>query len=82
MQDGLSEYDANKKALEFISNDIPKIIKKGTIIDENGVKTIWYKENEEYYLVGLSKGFHGKGDNVWIITVYKKTKGRIPDETK
>ena len=31
-------------------------------------------------MVGLSKGFNGTGDNLWVITSYKKTTGKIPDE--
>ncbi len=54
----------------------------GKVISENGVDTIWLKKNDEYYLVGLSKGYNGVGDNKWVITSYKKTKGKIPDEIK
>ena len=32
--------------------------------------------------MGISKGFNKKGDNNWVITSYKKTKGKIPDEIK
>ncbi len=58
---------------EKLINGLNEIIKNGKIINENGVDTIWYKKDNDYYLIGLSKGFYNKGDNNWIITVYEKT---------
>lgn len=58
------------------------IVENGKVISENDVDTIWLKKNDEYYLVGLSKGYNGVGDNKWVITSYKKTKGKIPDEKR
>ena len=65
-----------------IIKGISEIVENGKLITENGVNTLWYKKGDEYYLVGISKGFNNKGENNWIITSYKKTKGRIPDEIK
>ena len=52
-------------------NAMSEIIDKGKVITQNGVSTIWYKKDENIYKLGISKGFHKKGDNNWIITSYK-----------
>ncbi|WP_275051155.1 PBECR2 nuclease fold domain-containing protein, partial [Helicobacter bilis] len=52
-------------------NAMSEIIDKGKVITQNGVSTIWYKKDEDIYKLGISKGFHKKGDNNWIITSYK-----------
>ncbi|WP_443667621.1 ADP-ribosyltransferase-containing protein, partial [Helicobacter bilis] len=54
-----------------IAKEIDKIIQNGKVITQNGVSTIWYKKDENIYKLGISKGFHKKGDNNWIITSYK-----------
>ena len=46
-----------------IINGLSEIIENGTVLDAQGVKTIWYKKDNAYYAVGLSKGWYGKGDN-------------------
>ena len=61
-------------------NALSEIVKDGKVINEKGVPTIWHKKGDEWYLVGLSKGFGGNGKNLWIVTSYKKTKGKMPDE--
>ncbi|WP_219350128.1 DEAD/DEAH box helicase family protein [Helicobacter sp. 11S02596-1] len=48
-------------------NKIPEIIKKGKLLKDNGIYTIYDKD----YRVGLSKGWNNKGDNHWIISSYK-----------
>ncbi|WP_281650997.1 hypothetical protein [Helicobacter bilis] len=73
---------AGNNPYEKMSNAINEIIQNGKLLTENGVNTLWYKNGDEYYLVGISKGFNKKGDNNWVITSYKKTKGKIPDEIK
>ncbi|WP_275896772.1 PBECR2 nuclease fold domain-containing protein, partial [Helicobacter suis] len=66
-----------------LANALEEIVQKGNLItDQAGIKTIWLKHEDEYYLVGLSKGWKGEGDNRWIITSYKKTHGEIPEEVK
>ena len=51
---------------------IGEIIKDGDChIDNNGIATISHKD----YKVGLSKGWHGKYKNHWIVTAYKKQRG-------
>ncbi|MDL0089945.1 hypothetical protein NYG85_11315, partial [Campylobacter sp. PS10] len=65
-----------------VAKGLNKIVEYGEVVSKNGVKTIWHKHGDDYFLVGLSKGFNGKGENEWIITSYKKTKGAIPDEVK
>ena len=57
-----------------IINGLSEIIENGKVLDAQGVKTIWYKKDNDYYAVGLSKGWYGKGDNQWVITGYKKDK--------
>ena len=52
-------------------NAMSEIIQNGKVITQNGVSTIWYKKDENIYKLGISKGFHKKGDNNWIITSYK-----------
>ncbi|MBT0755562.1 putative barnase/colicin E5 family endoribonuclease, partial [Campylobacter upsaliensis] len=80
----LSDFEnfEGKDEAEKMVNALNEIIEKGKIITENGINTLWLKKGDEYYLVGLSKGWNGKGENEWIITSYKKTKGKIPDELK
>ena len=63
---------AGNNPYEKMSNAINEIIQNGKLLTENGVNTLWYKNGNEYYLVGISKGFNKKGDNNWIITSYKK----------
>ena len=85
---GFSKEEAEEMALDFIENKIPEIIIDGNIVENSGVYTIILKQNNSEFRVGLSKGFHGRGDNVLIITSYKKktntlahrisTKLRIP----
>ena len=55
-----------------LANGLSEIIENGKVVGENGVNTIWYKRGDDYYLVGLSKGFNGIGENEWIITSYEK----------
>ena len=50
---------------------IPHIIENGKVVTQNNITTIWYKQGEDYYKIGISKGFHGQGDNKWILTGYK-----------
>ena len=63
---------AGNNPYEKMSNAINEIIQNGKLLTENGVNTLWYKNGDEYYLVGISKGFNKKGDNNWVITSYKK----------
>lgn len=65
---------------EQVANAISEIVEKGKLVEKNGVFTLWHKKGENWYLAGLSKGYNGEGDNLWIITSYKKTKGQIPNE--
>lgn len=58
---------------EKMANGINEIIEKGKIVSDSGIDTIWYKKGDSYFLVGLSKGFKGIGDNSWVVTSYKKT---------
>ena len=55
-----------------LANGLSEIVENGKVVNENGVNTIWYKRGDDYYLVGLSKGFNGIGENEWIITSYEK----------
>lgn len=75
------KFDGNNP-FEKLTNAINEIVESGKLISENGVDTLWHKKGDEYYLVGISKGFKGQGENNWIITSYKKTKGKIPNEIK
>ncbi|WP_167620003.1 hypothetical protein [Helicobacter bilis] len=63
---------AGNNPYEKMSNAINEIIQNGKLLTENGVNTLWYKNGDEYYLVGISKGFNKQGDNNWVITSYKK----------
>ncbi|EOB3230076.1 PBECR2 nuclease fold domain-containing protein [Campylobacter upsaliensis] len=80
----LSDFEnfEGKDEAEKMANALNEIIENGKIITENGINTLWLKKDDEYYLIGLSRGWSGKGENEWIITSYKKTKGKIPDELK
>ncbi|EOW0927044.1 PBECR2 nuclease fold domain-containing protein, partial [Campylobacter upsaliensis] len=80
----LSDFEnfGGKDEAEKMVNALNEIIENGKIITENGINTLWLKKDDEYYLIGLSRGWSGKGENEWIITSYKKTKGKIPDELK
>lgn len=67
-------------AQDKLANALGEIVKDGKVHFANNIPTIYYKMGDEWYLVGLSKGFNGTGDNLWVITSYKKTTGKIPDE--
>ena len=58
---------------------IPQIIERGKVLDDKGVKTILLKRDNETYRVGLSRGFKGRGENLWVITSYKVDKSPRPD---
>ena len=54
-----------------VVKEIENIIKHGnTEIQANGIATIYYQDLK----LGLSKGWHGKGNNHWILTAYQKNK--------
>ena len=54
-----------------VVKEIENIIKNGnTEIQSNGIATVYYQD----FKLGLSKGWHGKGDNHWILTAYQKNK--------
>ncbi|MDL0090026.1 hypothetical protein NYG85_11735, partial [Campylobacter sp. PS10] len=57
---------------EKLANGLNEIIKNGEVADKNGVKTILYNNKDKVYAVGLSKGWHGNGENEWVITAYEK----------
>ncbi|WP_459177978.1 putative barnase/colicin E5 family endoribonuclease, partial [Helicobacter trogontum] len=63
---------AGNNPYKKMSNAINEIVENGKLLTENGVNTLWYKNGDDYYLVGLSKGFNGIGENEWIITSYEK----------
>ncbi|WP_143000265.1 MULTISPECIES: hypothetical protein [unclassified Helicobacter] len=69
----LDDFKIWGEGQEGLIKGINEIIESGKLIDENGIKTIWHKKGDDYYLVGLSKGFNGKGKNLWVITSYHKT---------
>lgn len=75
------EFNGNT-GVDRLINGLNEIISDGKLVSKNGIDTIWFKKGDSYYLVGLSKGFNGIGDNNWVISSYKKTKGYIPDEVK
>ncbi|MCZ6159020.1 hypothetical protein [Campylobacter ureolyticus] len=77
--DDFSEFGNDINA---VGKALDEIISKGKLVNKNGVETIWYKKGDNFYLVGLAKGYKKVGDNKWVITSYKKTKGAIPDEVK
>ena len=56
---------------DFDIDFIPKIVEKGEIVNQNGIYTIWYKQDDKYYKVGISKGFKGERENQWIVTAYE-----------
>ena len=78
----LAKHKADFDDFGGVANGLKKIIDDGKLISENGINTIWLKKGDEYFLTGLSKGFLGNGENNWIVTSYKKTKGKNPDEVK
>ena len=78
----IEKHSKDFESFGGIENGLNEIIANGKIINENGVDTIWYKNGNDYYVVGLSKGFNGTRDNNWVITSYKKSTGYIPNEVK
>ena len=56
---------------EKMSNAINEIIENGKLLTENGVNTLYLQKDNKTFLVGLSKGWHNKGENQWIITSYE-----------
>ena len=71
-----------KTAYEKLENAINEIVENGKLISENGVNTIYLKKDNDIFLIGISKGWYNKGENKWIVTSYKKTKGKIPGKIK
>ncbi|MDY5822008.1 MAG: hypothetical protein SPJ83_04325, partial [Helicobacter sp.] len=64
---GLSEAEAEAKAMELINN-IPNIISKGKIIrDEKGRLRI----ELDNQILGIKDNWHGTPTNKWIITTYE-----------
>ncbi|PAF54139.1 hypothetical protein BKH42_02700 [Helicobacter sp. 13S00482-2] len=56
-----------------VIDKIPEIIEKGKIVTKQaGIHTV-VKDN---YKIGLSKGFHNKGENHWILTAYEDIRGK------
>lgn len=67
MKQGLSEAEAEAKAMELINN-IPNIIGKGEIIkDEKGRLRI----ELDNQILGIKDNWHGTPTNKWIITTYE-----------
>ena len=67
MQQGLSEAEAEAKAMELINN-IPNIISKGKIIkDEKGR----FRIELDNQILGIKDNWHGTPTNKWIITTYE-----------
>ena len=58
-------------AQDKLANALGEIVKDGKLINEKGVNTLYFSQGEKVYLVGLSEGFNGVGNNKWIITSYK-----------
>ncbi|MBD5165218.1 DEAD/DEAH box helicase family protein [Helicobacter sp.] len=56
---------------ELDLNKIPEIVENGKLVNQNGTNTIWHKQGDKYYKVGISKGFKGSGENQWVITAYE-----------
>ncbi|GAA7171207.1 hypothetical protein HpCK101_09210 [Helicobacter pylori] len=71
--------DKHNKDFEDLGKELSEIIAKGEVLDDKGVKTILLKRGDDTYRVGLSQGFEGKGDNLWIITSYKVDKSPRSD---
>ena len=62
---------AGNNPYEKMSNAINEIIENGKLLAENGVNTLYLQKDNKTFLVGLSKGWHDKGENQWIITSYE-----------
>ncbi|PAF51987.1 DUF3519 domain-containing protein [Helicobacter sp. 13S00477-4] len=63
-----------------VVDKIPEIIENGEVItSDSGIQTIKLKD----FKVGLSNGWHNKGNNNWIITAYEdlRDKGKTFDST-
>ena len=58
-------------AQDKLANALGEIVKDGKLINDKGVNTLYFSQGEKVYLVGLSEGFNGVGNNKWIITSYK-----------
>lgn len=68
----IEKHSKDFESFGGVEKGLAEIIEKGKNINENGVDTIWYKKGDDYYAVGLSKGFKNQGDNSWVITAYEK----------
>ncbi|WP_086290848.1 PBECR2 nuclease fold domain-containing protein [Campylobacter devanensis] len=68
----IEKHSKDFESFGGVEKGLAEIIEKGKNINENGVDTIWYKKGDDYYAVGLSKGFKNQGDNNWVITAYEK----------
>ena len=68
--DEFSSFSGNTEEQKLI-NGINEIIQNGKLLTENGVNTLYLQKDNKVFLVGLSKGWHNKGDNQWVITSYE-----------
>lgn len=68
----IEKHSADFESFGGVEKGLDEIITNGKNINQNGVDTIWYKKGDDYYAIGLSKGYKNKGDNNWIITAYEK----------
>lgn len=58
---------------DFDIHILPQIVEHGEVkTSQSAIHTIIYGD----YKVGLSKGFHNKGDNHWVVTAYEDTRGK------
>ena len=80
MQQGLSEAEAEAKALEFAKNEITDIIENGKITSKPNEAT--KIETQDYKLI-LKQNWNGEPlENKWIVTAYiKKEKGESISST-
>lgn len=49
---------------EKLANGLSEIVSRWDIAQKDGVKTIWLTKDNKNYVVGLSKGWKGNGENI------------------
>lgn len=76
----IEKHKADFDKFGGVDKGLSEIIKRGVVIERGGVYSVWLKNGDDYYVAGLSKGWKNQGENKWLITAYKKTKGEIPKE--
>ncbi|RDU51295.1 hypothetical protein CQA49_09755, partial [Helicobacter sp. MIT 00-7814] len=68
----LDDFKIWGEGQEGLIKGLNEIVESGKIETNAGVHTIILNKDGAEYRVGLSKGWLGKGENLWVITAYER----------